>query len=94
MEAILKFVAKHDLYDYIYWNEDLEFFILCNDVFTWACSDLEPLCQDDLSELEKAIEESDDIWGPILWIARKRKIKPISDFPSEKIAKLFDEIES
>lgn len=45
---LLKFFAQHDLCmaDILLWDENLNFYILCNDLFVWASADAEPIESD------------------------------------------------
>jgi len=76
---LLKLLAKHDLQSDISWQEDLKFYILCNDLFAWGCADAEYIeSQDDVDLYEKSIEDcgADTVWVSYLFCARKRKMRP------------------
>lgn len=76
LEKLLKLFAKYDNGLYLFWNEDLEFFVLCNDVFYWGVADLEPIeTEEDIILLEKSFEEGGDD-GAMLYCARKRNCRP------------------
>jgi hypothetical protein len=50
--------------------------VLCNDFFFWARSDAVDVTEETLPELEKAILDSDNIYGPLLYCARQREMRP------------------
>lgn len=74
-EELLKFASIHDIQNEIYWTEDLEFAILCNDVFFWGCADAEEITEDDLELLKDSVNDAGD-FGTLLFCARKRKMRP------------------
>lgn len=85
-ERVLKLIdaiSEFDLDGNIFWNrsnmtgnED-GLFINCNDCYAWACADAEPLTVEDIPELRKAYEDVvDDYDGFLLFISRKRKMRP------------------
>lgn len=94
IEKILKLVAKYDCQEMIYWNEDLEFSVNCNDLFYWGCSDEEEIVEDDLEEFERALEDADYL-GPYLFAARKRGMRVQGAFYNvlipDNLKYLFDE---
>jgi len=57
------------LFDSIMWRTDppnytpIKFFVNCNDLFYWACADLEDLTPENLPELLKAIEDCRKAYG-------------------------------
>ena len=68
---------KLDKEDYIHLsNEDgvVECSVVCNDFFYWACSDYEPINDWDL--LEQSMKDAGDKDGPLLYCARKAKMRP------------------
>lgn len=100
--SLLLTIEEYELFDEIRWDEDLNFYVICNDVFYWGTADAE-LIKDpnDLILLRHAcidIENiNDDIvdeFGPLLYCARKRKIRPQNAFYNHLIPKeihyLFD----
>ena len=50
-------------------------FVNCNDVFGWACADAEALMSNEIEDLYK-LWKSDNMWGPIQWVCKKRGQKP------------------
>ena len=71
--------------DELWWRTDEEYapltlFVNCNDLFWWGCSDCEELTPDDFDDLEAAIADAakagDKHNGHLLWVARKRKMRP------------------
>lgn len=93
---VLKLFAEKDDYDSLWWRCDkmelngeiydytpVTFFVNCNDLFFWACSDAETIESDqDIEGLRKAFEDCeklDRLGGcdaPLLWVCRKRKMRP------------------
>lgn len=71
--------------------------INCNDLFFWGCADCEEIALDELASLKLAIDDAAaagaDSCGDLLWVARKRAMRPqgayYAHFP-EGLAKLFD----
>ena len=74
-EEVLGFFADHDIREHLFWTQDLKFFILCNDLFHWGCSDLEPLTEETMPELARACKDAGDD-GPLLYCARRRGMRP------------------
>ena len=64
--------------------DTLHFFVNCNDVFEWGTADLEPIDDDaDIEALESTVWECEAIRGYgrgedgfMLWVARKRGMRP------------------
>lgn len=50
-------------------------FVLCNDLFMWACADAETVTLDELPALYQAWKQN-NVWGSSLWCIRKRKQRP------------------
>lgn len=84
IKKLLILMAENDCQEDIWWNERLDFFINCNDVFAWGCSDSEDVTEPDIPALEKALEDAGGIWGPLLYCARKCGMRPQGAF-MEKI---------
>lgn len=94
VERLLKITATHDFCASISWTEELEFYVNCNDLFFWGCSDLEDISTDeDLDLLEKSFIDA-PIYGAYLYCARRRKMRPqgaiYKSIPEEEV-KFFDE---
>ena len=96
---LLKLAAKYDFIYDVLWNEDLVFSIACSDVFHHAADAEEITSQEDVDMIEQAAKElsvikpSTDVWATLLFIARKRKIRPLGNWYlglDNDIAKLFD----
>lgn len=72
----------------------------CNDFFAWATADCERYEPEDIEPLKTAMAECEKLkeyssfeWGPLLWIARKRKERPQGAFYKsipEYLHPLFD----
>lgn len=75
-ERILKFIAKHDLFNAVFWTEDLEFQIICNDIFVWGSADCEELTEYTLDDLEAAINVVGTHDGCFLYCAMRRGMRP------------------
>lgn len=92
-EELLKFASIHYIHNEIYWTEDLEFAILCNDVFFWGCADAEEITEDDLALLKDSVNDA-GVFGTLLFCARKRKMRPqgaMYKFIDKEYWSLFDE---
>jgi hypothetical protein len=96
---LLKLAAKHDFIYDVAWNEDLEFTITCSDVFAHAADAEDISSQEDVDMIEQAAKElleiksSADVWATLLFIARKRKMRPLGNWYlglDDEIANLFD----
>ena len=66
--------------DIIFMRSDKEknafrFFVNCNDIFAWACSDAEPLHYEDIQSLYHMYLK-DRTWGSAKWCCIKRNQKP------------------
>ncbi len=59
------------------WCSDKGLFVMCNDVFAWACADCEPLPFDKLQEVYDMYVK-DPNWGPEVWCIQQRKHMPQS----------------
>lgn len=74
--------------DDIWWRTDSQyapvtFFVNCNDLFAWGCSDCETVLPSDLDDIQKAVNDCNKnkedrlgVHGSLLWVARKRKLRP------------------
>lgn len=75
-QELLRVIAKHECHDEIWWNEELQFYVNCNDVFGWACADAEDISTDeDIALLDRSLTES-KTHGALLYCARRRKERP------------------
>ena len=79
IKELLVLVAEYDLNDEIYWDVDLNFFAICNDIFWWGTADLEPITETDLDLLRQSTDDAGPN-GIILYCARKRKMRPQGTF--------------
>jgi hypothetical protein len=82
-DNLLKLVAKYDEREHLYWNENLEFYFLCNDFFYWGCADAEDITsQEDVDLFEqcikdcKAIAEQGEVYAKELYCSRRAKMRP------------------
>ena len=82
---LLRFVAKHELYGFLYWSDSylIKFWINCNDVFYWGCADAEDVTSENFAAFRRAIEECmaidkviGNIEGCFLFAAQVRKMRP------------------
>lgn len=68
--------------DEIFWNRgnivghEEGCFLNCNDAFAWGYSDAEILSVEDIPALREAHKDADMCDGSLLFIARKRKMRP------------------
>lgn len=81
---LLRFVAKNDIAYDLMWNEDLEFYVNCNDAFAYATADAEYISsQEDLDLLIKCMgdcteaDRTNGVYATLLYVARKRKMRPL-----------------
>ena len=73
---LLRIVSRYDMADCLMWTEDdLEFAVLCNDVFFWGGADCEDVFEEDLPALEQAFIDA-GFEGDTLYCARKREMRP------------------
>ena len=73
-------------------DEEVKMWVLCNDLFFWACADGEDFDLSDLDDFNQAFKDSPDN-GQILWCCRKRGMrpqKPYYKYFSKEEALLFD----
>ena len=92
VNRLLSLIAKYDDTGALWWNENLQFYVICSDVFSWGTADLEPISEETLADLEKAYEDGGD-WGAELYCARRRKKRPQGAFYDdidEDVWHLFD----
>lgn len=80
---LLKLVAEYEIHSDLFWNERLDFFALCNDVFYWGCADMEMFTsQEDVDLYECTIKDCKNLYSlgeshaVSLYVARKRKMRP------------------
>lgn len=76
----------------------IEMSVNCNDLFFWGCADCEEIDVSELPSLKKALDDAAtagaESGGELLWVARKRAMRPQGAFYAtfnEGLAKLFDE---
>lgn len=71
--------------DSVWWRTDSEYapitlLVNCNDFFAWGCADCEELSADDLVDLGAALNDAqaagERMHGHLLWVARKRGMRP------------------
>ena len=72
---MMRFIAKHDLFEEFGWNSQLEFEVLCNDVFWWATSDCVPVTESSFKLLKECVAEA-EIYGPLLYCSKIKKVRP------------------
>lgn len=79
---IMQIIQKHQLFEYVVWDKDLNFYVDCSDVFYWATSEGEPLEMRDVALLEDALKDChyvrDDAIA--LYACRKRGMRPQKPF--------------
>ena len=74
-ERIIELIENDTLRVSIESDKNPSLWILCNDLFFWACADGEDFELSDLPDLEKALLDS-PTHGDLLWCCRKRKMRP------------------
>ncbi len=100
---LLRLLGKEEICDLVFWivdeEDNLQFFLGCNDVFGWASADAEEITSENLPQLRqaiidiKAIDEHAPIWDACqLFVARIRGMRPQgAAYPKEKeLWPLFD----
>jgi len=93
---LLKLFSIYDCHSELWWTDvagQLTFFINCNDMFHWATADLEEITVENFHVLEESLEAA-GYWGPELFCARVRAMRPQGAFYEKVIPKevwpLFD----
>ena len=97
---VLRLFAEHDMQDQLFWRVDektVSFFVNCNDLFFWACSDAEPITPETLPVLRQAIADCVAVdpmqpeEGLTLYACRQRRMRPQGCcYPEEKFWSLID----
>lgn len=90
---LLQITAKHDAHSEVFWTEDLKFSIICNDFFWWGCSDAEEITYEDLALLDECLGK-DFVWGPLLYCAKRRGMRPQGAFYGDIPDKLKPEFDA
>lgn len=84
MKELLMLAAGYEINDgTLIWDDELNFAILCNDLFYWATADCEPIkSQGDIDLLVSSMKDvgDDEINGPYLYCCRKRGMRPQTPF--------------
>lgn len=90
----MQFLACHKIFNgNIQWDKKLNFVVICNDLFYWACADMEDITNEDLPKLEQAVKDTDVETGQILFCCQQRKMRPQGayyDYIDQKYWHLFD----
>jgi hypothetical protein len=99
MTRILDLFSRLDSHDMLFWRMDngvIRFFVICNDIFTWATADVEEVTQDSVKDLEQAVADvqaadpdADEWMGPLLFCARQRGTRPMPRMELPKTLKLL-----
>lgn len=80
--AVLRFAVERQFSDEISWNPTtLAPAAMCSDLFEWGTADCEEITPDNFPELKRAVADVSAIdryssWGPELFCARVRKMRP------------------
>lgn len=69
-------IATHD--GKIEEDYSIVMYVLCNDLFAWACADGENIGSSDLPLLVKLHQDTKNNWGSQIWCCLKRKMQPQS----------------
>lgn len=75
IKQVLLLAVEFDIYDEIFWDSELDFFVKCSDVFYWGTADLEEITPESIDVLRKALTDT-KYDGCILYCARQRKMRP------------------
>lgn len=90
---VLSLFQKMDNESELFWRvdgDDVRFFVNCSDCFFWGAADAEDITPETLPELEQAIEDAQNLddpqawWIPVLYAARRRKMRPQGALYEEK----------
>ena len=94
-------ITAYEYCDDFYWtseNNEIHVYVLCNDLFYWACGDTEEITPENLETLKQAIQDCEaaghGYWGPLLFACRARKMRPQGawyEMIQPNVAALFDE---
>lgn len=77
VERLLKLFAENDFWGELGWNKDLQFWVVCSDVFSWGTADAENVDEGTIDVLEQAIADcGGDVDGITLYACRQRKMRP------------------
>lgn len=88
IKELLSYIAEEDLYNAIEWTSELKFFVNCNDMFWWACSDLEVITPENFETFKQSFNDTVTAlehgsnkysyfeWAPMLFCARVRGMRP------------------
>ena len=88
IRMLLEIISENDCFDSVNWNEDIEFYVNCNDLFWWGSADAEDLNNiSDIELFEKSLRDTDSIIGPDLYCARRRKMRPQDPYYTEVLCK-------
>lgn len=110
VRRVLEIGEKYELQGDIYWrcgpmygggnfNNPASFFVNTNDLFWWACADLEEITPENVEELERACSDCKaaervvgTVYGPSLFACRVRGMRPQgAAYPKEEsLWPLFD----
>ena len=72
-EQIIDHIIKEKIR--IHASDEVSMYVLCNDLFFWACADMEDFELSDLDDFNQSLKESPEN-GDLLWCCRKRKMRP------------------
>lgn len=83
---VLTFFSRHDVHDALWWkvvNGKVQWFVNCNDVFAWGCSDCEELTTENFPILEQAMTDAiaaekdvGELYADELFVSRVRGMRP------------------
>lgn len=74
---MMELISEYDIFDMVFWNTDLQFFVICNDEFGPG-SDAEPILPTDILSLERYLDSwhDDPSRGCLEWVRMKRMVSP------------------
>lgn len=94
LRELLSLLSKHEVHDSVWWDEDCGFFVNCNDIFDWACSDAESITEENIPILRQSLEDCEsDSNGMLLFCCRSRGTRPqgaVYKFIEKRFWPLFD----
>lgn len=79
-KQVMSVIARYDLFQTVFWDSRIKFFVNCNEMFGNA-ADSEPLISlNDIVSLERsvldcevALKDSGQVYGPMLYCSRRRQ---------------------
>jgi hypothetical protein len=76
IKRLLVICAEYNITDKISWNPMLDFFVNCKDFFFWGSTYAEEILPENPEAFLQALQDVGSVWGPLLFCARKRNMRP------------------